>query len=586
MSKLKMLMKPEWLCVLVLFFSLWGTLSFHPRIENVRLFQGMDAQEGSLPVLKKMEKGERFSVEFDVESRFENYDLAIIPDDCADEVVINGHVVDLRRFKDNCNFSRGFVLRDSLLALYRVGNRTHYAFSMRNEGGDAGLNAQVSQTSPLRVSIGLLAVLSLGLLCFFIARRFGFGWGIAVIVFLAVVIRAVFLMNVPYTNFAYDVDGHVSYVQYIIENHSVPGTDDCWTCYHPPVYYVSAVPSYLFGEWLGLSGPIGLQVYSLLLSILTVFLGMLFLRSFLSGKALGIASVLWAFWPVMILVSPRIGNDQMFYMLHMLCMWCGVKYLKDGRGRFLLVAVIATALAMWTKATAVVTLGTLIVFMVLGYWMNLRNRRLTCSEWASAGLLLSLIVVVVLQHLLGDSALVGNSSGLAGRLKVGNEAFNYIFFDLKSFVTHPFTSAWNDGSGREYFWNYAFKTSLFGEFEMVRNVMGRNLATIVSCAFLGLIVYAARCFWKTKLQMIHWFLLLQGVTFITALMFLRMKHPYSCSNDFRYILPAIICFIPFVAQGITNEGASIKWRVLGYGLVLTFVLCTAVLFILALLNLP
>ena len=586
MSKLKMLMKPEWLCVLVLFFSLWGTLSFHPRIENVRLFQGMDAQEGSLPVLKKMEKGERFSVEFDVESRFENYDLAIIPDDCAEEVVINGHVVDLRRFKDNCNFSRGFILRDSLLALYRVGNRTHYAFSMRNEGGDAGLNAQVSQTSPLRVSIGLLAVLSLGLLCFFIARRFGFGWGIAVIVFLAVVIRAVFLMNVPYTNFAYDVDGHVAYVQYIIENHSVPGTDDCWTCYHPPVYYVSAVPSYLFGEWLGLSGPIGLQVYSLLLSILTVFLGMLFLRSFLAGKALGIASVLWAFWPVMILVSPRIGNDQMFYMLHMLCMWCGVKYLKDGRGRFLLVAVIATALAMWTKATAVVTLGTLIVFMVLGYWMNLRNRRLTCSEWVSAGLLLSLIVVVVLQHLLGDSALVGNSSGLAGRLKVGNEAFNYIFFDLKSFVTHPFTSAWNDGSGREYFWNYAFKTSLFGEFEMVRNVMGRNLATIVSCAFLGLIVYAARCFWKTKLQMIHWFLLLQGVTFITALMFLRMKHPYSCSNDFRYILPAIICFIPFVAQGITNEGASIKWRVLGYGLVLTFVLCTAVLFILALLNLP
>ena len=586
MSKLKMLMKPEWLCVLVLFLSLWGTLSFHPRIENVRLFQGMDAQEGSLPVLKKMEKGERFSVEFDVESRFENYDLAIIPDDCAEEVVINGHVVDLRHFKDNCNFSRGFVLRDSLLALYRVGNRTHYAFSMRNEGGDAGLNAQVSQTSPLRVSIGLLAVLSLGLLCFFIARRFGFGWGIAVIVFLAVVIRAVFLMNVPYTNFAYDVDGHVAYVQYIIENHSVPGTDDCWTCYHPPVYYVSAVPSYLFGEWLGLSGPIGLQVYSLLLSIVTVFLGMLFLRSFLAGKALGIASVLWAFWPVMILVSPRIGNDQMFYMLHMLCMWCGVKYLKDGRGRFLLVAVIATALAMWTKATAVVTLGTLIVFMVLGYWMNLRNRRLTCSEWVSAGLLLSLIVVIVLQHLLGDSALVGNSSGLAGRLKVGNEAFNYIFFDLKSFVTHPFTSAWNDGSGREYFWNYAFKTSLFGEFEMVRNVMGRNLATIVSCAFLGLIVYAARCFWKTKLQMIHWFLLLQGVAFITALMFLRMKHPYSCSNDFRYILPAIICFIPFVAQGITNEGASIKWRVLGYGLVLTFVLCTAVLFILALLNLP
>lgn len=581
MSKLKMLIKPECLCVLVLFFSLWGALAFHPQIENVRLFQGMDEQEGSLPVLKKMEKGERFRVEFDVESRSESYDLAIIPDDCAEEVVINGHVVDLRGFVDRCNFSKGFVLSDSLISLYRVGSRTHYSFSLMNEGGDAGLNARVSQTSPLRVSMGVLAVLSLGLLCFFVARRFGFGWVPAVIILLAVVIRAVFLMNVSYTNFTYDVDGHVSYVQYIIENHSVPSTDDCWTCYHPPVYYVSAVPSYLFGEWLGLSGTTGLQAYSLLLSILTVFLGMFFLRSFLSGKALNIASVLWSFWPVMILVSPRIGNDQLFYMLHMLCMWGGVNYLKGGRGKYLIIAVIATALAMWTKATAVVTLGTLIVFVVLGYWVNLRNRKLTCSEWVSAGLLLSLIVAVVLQRLLGDSALVGNSSGLAGRLKVGNEAFNYIFFDLKSFVTHPFTSAWNDGFGREYFWNYAFKTSLFGEFEMVRNVVGRNLATVVSCTFLGLIVYAVRCFWKTKLRMIHWFLLLQGAAFIAALMFLRMKHPYSCSNDFRYILPAIICFIPFVAQGITSEGASIKWKVLGYGLVLAFVLCTAVLFILA-----
>lgn len=581
MSKIKMLMKPEYLCVLVLLFSLFGALVAHPQIENVRLYQGLDPQESSLPVLKKMEKGERFRVEFDVESKFENYALTIVPDDCAEEVIVNGNAIDLRRFEDNCNFSKGFVLRDSLLALYRVGNRTHYSFSLRNEGGDAGLNVHVSLTSLLYASMGVLAVLSLGLLCFFIARRFGFGWSPAIIIFLAVVVRAIFFINVPYTNFAYDIDGHVAYVQHVVENHSVPGTDDCWTCYHPPVYYVSAVPSYLLGEWLGLSGTTGLQAYSLLLSILTVFLGVLFLRSFLSGKSLGIASALWSFWPVMILVSPRIGNDQLFYMLHMLCMWGGVKYLKEGHGKYLLIAVIATALAMWTKATAVVTLGTLFVFVILGYWVNLRRRRLTCSEWASAGLLLSLIVAVVLQRLLGDSALVGNSSGLAGRLKVGNEAFNYIFFDLKSFVTHPFTSAWNDGFGREYFWNYAFKTSLFGEFEMVRNVVGRNLATVVSCTFLGLIVYAARCFWKTKLRMIHWFLLLQGAAFIAALMFLRMKHPYSCSNDFRYILPAIICFIPFVAQGITSEGTSIKWKVLGYGLVLAFVLCTTALFILA-----
>ena len=131
-----------------------------------------------------------------------------------------------------------------------------------------------------------------------------------------------------------------------------------------------------------------------------------------------------------------------------------------------------------------------------------------------------------------------------------------------------------------YFWNYAFKTSLFGEFEMLRSVVGRNFATLLSCSFLGLLIYALRGFWRTKLQMVHWFLLLQGAAFIAALMFLRITHTYACSNDFRYILPAVICFVPFVAQGITCEGASVKWKVLGYALVSGFVLCTAILFIL------
>ena len=99
--------------------------------------------------------------------------------------------------------------------------------------------------------------------------------------------------------------------------------------------------------------------------------------------------------------------------------------------------------------------------------------------------------------------------------------------------------------------------------------------------FLGLLVYAARGFWKTRLQAIHWILLLQAVAFFAALMFLRIKVPYSCSNDFRYIAPVVLSFIPFVAMGIHVEGASLKWKVLGYALVAGFVLSTVILYILA-----
>ena len=122
---------------------------------------------------------------------------------------------------------------------------------------------------------------------------------------------------------------------------------------------------------------------------------------------------------------------------------------------------------------------------------------------------------------------------------------------------------------------------MFGEFELVRTQMGRTLATLMSVALLGLLVYAARGFWKTKLQVMHWILLMQTVAFFAALMFLRIKVPFSCSNDFRYIAPVVSSIVPFVAWGITLEGGSLKWKVLGYGLVLMFALSTVFLYILA-----
>jgi hypothetical protein len=41
-----------------------------------------------------------------------------------------------------------------------------------------------------------------------------------------------------------------------------------------------------------------------------------------------------------------------------------------------------------------------------------------------------------------------------------SRAENYLWFDLRTFVTAAFTSAWDDDKGRQYFWNYLLKTSL------------------------------------------------------------------------------------------------------------------------------
>ncbi len=343
---------------------------------------------------------------------------------------------------------------------------------------------------------------------------------------------------------------------------------------------MSGARSCSWAEKLGLSGAVGLQTFSLLLSIVTLILGTLFFKEILSKKGLTVATILWALWPLAILVSPRIGNDQLFYMLHVLCLWGGVKYLNSGRGKFLIVAVMATMLAMWTKTTAVVSLGMLLLFACFGYVGNARLLKPSKSEKVAWLLFAIFLVAVILQKFFGNADLVGNASGLNHKLKIGTEAFNFLYFDLKSFIIHPFTNVWNDEMGRQYFLNYSFKTSLFGEFELLKTLTGRTLATIISVSFLGLCVYAIRGFWKTKMQMIHWLLLLQGIAFMGALAFMRYQYPYACSNDFRYIFPVILSLIPFVSWGINLEGASRKWKMCGVLLTTIFAVSSAILFVL------
>lgn len=575
----KFLKAPElYLCVLIVALVAFFCID-KIGLTDVNLAEGEGSfQSSSLPVVKKFT--EPFKVSFKVVNRFgHRYDLRIIPDDCATSLSVNGNVVSLAGRSGVCDYSRGFVLGYQELESLGVGDDAEFLVSVKNNGGDGGLNVVVEKSaSPLFNALRLSTLVLACLLALLLARRLKFGWGLALLLMLGIALRVGFDLALPkYDKFGHDVDGHVAYVHYIAENHSIPGVDDCWTCYHPPVYYASSVPVWKISDAVGIPGVDALQVESLLLSVAFLFLGIAFLRQFLKGSSLAVAVALLVFWPVIILVAPRIGNDQMFYVLHMVCLWGGIKYLNSGCGKYLLVASVATALSYWTKTTGAVTMGVFALFAVTGYLGDCRRMVPAKSEIVSWLLFILLLVGIAVHKILGDSGLVGNASGLHSGLKVASEAGNYVYFDLQGFLTHPYTSPWFDEMGRQYFWNYTLKTALFGEFKLLETAAGKLLATLISVSFLGMVVVAIRGFWKTRLNAIHWILVLQGVAFLAALAFLRNKIPYACSNDFRYILPSLMSLIPFVGLGINVEGGSCKWKVMGYALVVVFVVCSAVL---------
>ena len=134
---------------------------------------------------------------------------------------------------------------------------------------------------------------------------------------------------------------------------------------------------------------------------------------------------------------------------------------------------------------------------------------------------------------------------LTDDLIVGNRAENYLRFDLPLVVHQPFTSPLDDDKGRQFFWNYLFKTSLFGEWE-VDHPWARLLAVALSIALLAMCVHvlfgtllrAGRA-WLDELPMFLTFGFL-----LVSLVALRVKIPRSCSGDFRYVLPVLtpICF--------------------------------------------
>ena len=69
---------------------------------------------------------------------------------------------------------------------------------------------------------------------------------------------------------------------------------------------------------------------------------------------------------------------------------------------------------------------------------------------------------------------------------------------------------------------------------------------------------------------------LHGVLFLTAAILFRVQYPFSCSNDFRYIVPVLLSVAPFVACGIETEKIT-SVRIFGYLSVGAFVLFSTLL---------
>ena len=453
----------------------------------------------------------------------------------------------------------------------------------------------------------VLALLGQGLDALGLARS-------AVLAFLVgLAVRIAYLLVTPYSVRTHDVDQHLEYVEYLVAHHALPRPGDGWAFYHPPSYYVLAALL-----WRGLwalhvtKRPVlivALQLQSLAYELGFLVFALLTGKRWLDrvpdarlgpgphmrGRLAAIYAALLCLWPSGIIHSARIGNDDASYLAFGGVLLYATRWWIEGRDRHFHAAAAFAGLAMLVKSNGLVPFALLgLLFVVKAVREENRSLRgLLRRAWPAAvffavpttATLVRAIRSITPGH--PHNLLVGNSDKLTKAIAVGNGAANYLWFDLKMLLTQPYSTSWSDEAGRQYFANFALKTSLLGDFSYDGATLS-NLAIVMSFLFVPILVcvglgaaYQTRDDWYDTLPL--WLMIALAVASLAAL---RMSIPMACSNDFRYILPILMpslyLFTRAIARmremgrvGLARWGECAGWAFAGVSLTFFAVLARA-----------
>lgn len=389
------------------------------------------------------------------------------------------------------------------------------------------------------------------------------------IIFAGIGIRIFYLGYTDYSTRTHDVDGHIEYIKYITTNKTIPGINQCWECHQAPLYYVLASHVY------GLVKFIGIQNLNFVLQILSLAIFLFFLvfsvkifdLAIKRKKIVRIILALIVFWPSGIIGSVRIGNDVLFYALFAAGFYFLMKWLESNKNKNFYIASLLGGLSLGAKLTGVVLVILIIITLLYKLIFSLFKKE-KISHILKFGIFIFFVFVFSFSIFYyrqivsyGDDPekdLFANTQALNGALMVGNKFINYTWFDVKDFINFPYTSPWEDSGGRQYYWNYLFKTSLFGEFSSEEYKKWSSVASnidfiflILAAYFLILAAYFLIDFIKKNKIKINstdlsnykneFIISLFAVIVFTAISITyKIRSPCACNGDFRFIFPVII----------------------------------------------
>lgn len=501
----------------------------------------------------------------------------LYPQNCLSRITLNGFPVAFP-LSQKCNFKKG-VLINLKHKLMRGDNQLY----VQTKGAGFSIGPVIfSGTLALSDILGYLLV---AFSCMALARLVQSltgepGTGIIMaggwLLCLYVLAQTTFMWK------KYDMPQHLEYITYIANHLRWPSTYDGFLTYHPPLYYTVQAAIMRMTNMLGSFDVIcSLRLFNVLCYMTSLIFAALSLRRLVAHRLAYYACLLLlVFYPGGIIASGRIDSDLLFYPLFTGCLYFLLRWIELRHYRELALALGLCGMGLATRTNALVLLP-LIALAALYYgrrngWTLLWSHRLHAVIWV--GLFILLLGGLInfgrpayynlLEHR-DQPYLVANAehlASIAGTLRIVNNWDSYLTFSLKDYLYPPFFSVWSDRGGRYFFWDSIMKSSMYGEFAYPNSWIAYDL----NCLLLGFVFYilASMVMNARRLHGQPQWLILVLTLFvpISGLAANRILNPLACSQDFRYVYPAIAAFCGLMGFAIQQHLLQRRWLFAGAGL--------------------
>ena len=428
-------------------------------------------------------------------------------------------------------------------------------------------------------------------------RKLRFDYLTIAIVFGGFVLYLGYLTYTTYSERNYDGPAQLEYITYIVQHKSLPPVTYCFICHHPPVYYVLAAAAYLFFQKTRLANPeLGLQLFSLLIFAFFITFGLLTLRRFTTdSRRLRLGAALMVFWPYSVHNSCRVHNDSLVSLWMVMTLYFIVCWYQDEKPRDLYWGAVFAALGVMTKSSAFIMVALLLIVLGLRFFVSQDRLRYLRRSLVVLGIVGTALFLNTLgkghapsKQVSPDGVvdrtgqfcqkILGTACDIGPQQWVQNEPVNYFYFEVTSFLKEPYVICDRDDTGRQYFWNHLFKSSLFGTHNSVADKetayeLNWRVASVMTFLQFGMMLYmaVALLFVKKKDARRHVVMWLCLGLIIAFMMGFRILIPAPHHTDFRHAFPALVIVTMFYVNAVgrfREKGSVLEW--VGYALAVPF----------------